>query len=56
MLSPKLAILRLRRFERECRDGSDMASDPMTKREMREFEQIFRRMADDRELGESLAE
>jgi ribosomal protein RSM22 (predicted rRNA methylase) len=56
MLSSKLSILRLRRFERECSDGSDEASDPLTKREMREFEQIFRRMADDRELAERLAE
>jgi hypothetical protein len=30
MLSSKLSILRLRRFERECSDGSDEASDPLT--------------------------
>ena len=45
MLSNKLSILRLRRFERECRTGSLNANDPLTRQELSELEQTFRRVA-----------
>ena len=55
MLSRKLSILRLRRYERECRTGSLDASDPLTKRELVELEQTFRRQAMELEATERLA-
>jgi len=45
MFSRKLSILRLRRYERECRDGRIDAAAPLTKRELTEIEQAFRRLA-----------
>ena len=52
MLSNKLSILRLRRYERECRTGSIDAADPLTKREFSEFEQTFARIAMELEAAE----
>jgi hypothetical protein len=53
MLSQRLSILRLRRYERECRTGSVKASDPLTKRELKEYAKAFRRLAMELEAAES---
>ena len=53
MLSNKLSILRLRRFERECRTESLNANDPLTRRELSELEHTFRRLAMELEATES---
>jgi hypothetical protein len=53
MLSRKLSIVRLRRYERECRTGSLAASDPLTKRELSETAQAFQRYAMELEAAES---
>ncbi len=52
MLSQKLSILRLRRYEHECRRGSLDASDPLTKRELSEIEKAFRQLAAELEAAE----
>jgi len=53
MLSNKLSIVRLRRFERECRAESLNANDPMTRRELSELEQTFRQFAMELEAAEN---
>jgi hypothetical protein len=53
MFSRELSILRLRRYERECRTGSLAASDPLTKRELNETARAFQRHAMELEAVEN---
>jgi hypothetical protein len=53
MFSRRLSILRLRRYERECRTGSLAAADPLTKRELSLLAQTFDRYAMELEATES---
>ena len=53
MLSRQLSILRLRRYQEECRAQSMNACDPQTKHELAELENAFRRLAADYEMAET---
>ncbi len=52
----RTTILRLRHFADECRRAREHARDPLTARELAEFEQKFREFASNAEALQNQAE
>jgi hypothetical protein len=48
----RMSVWRLRRFADECRNAVAHASDPLTRRELAEFESKFRELASDVEAAQ----
>jgi hypothetical protein len=51
----RMSVWRLRHFANECRRGHALASDPLTQRELAEFEAKFRELASDVEAAQNNA-
>ncbi len=51
----RMSVWRLRHFADECRRAREHALDPLTERELAQFEQKFRELASDVEAAQSQA-